>query len=119
MSLIKFVDRRNGGERGDLHWGRALIDGAPMRFSGPPPLLKEHEFDERTRKVYDTTVKVFTDLAAPEQLEEYQEIVDGCMNGLYTVIRHKEVYDRRRGKWTAFLVFALPTIEPIPNGIKT
>ncbi len=117
MSIVKFLNQKNGGDRGQLYWGRASIDGAPMRSSAQQlPLLKEEEFETRVQRVHDTKVKVF-DLAIPEQLLEYQDTLDHMTNEWWIMLYHERQFVAGTNNWKALLIWSEPHMEEVPQGL--
>ena len=76
-SLLKFMSDNDGGERGQLHWGRAGIDGAPFR--GPVSSLTEEEYNARVTRVGDPKNGIF-DLTDPDQNKAYLLVMDKIVN---------------------------------------
>jgi hypothetical protein len=78
-SLVRFMNQKNGGDRGQLHWGRADVDGAPFR--GHAPLtMTEDEADTRLVRLLDMKVKTF-DLDNPDDVKAYTDVLDKIANG--------------------------------------
>jgi hypothetical protein len=83
-SLIKFASHKNGGERGDLFWSRAGVDGLPFRGKQAPPFRNE-EFEERCVRVADPKNGTFYtgDL---EENTAYLKVMDGVANGWFHLL---------------------------------
>jgi hypothetical protein len=73
------MGQTNGNGRGQLQWGRADRDGAPMR-SHQPLLLTEEEAEERLTRVADPHNQIF-DTTDPEQNAAYLAVLDKVCNG--------------------------------------
>jgi hypothetical protein len=82
-SLMKFMNRKDGGSRGQLHWGRADIDGLPFRGS-QVPLYRNDEAEERLVRVRDPKNGTFY-TGDPEQNAKYLDVLDGAANGWYEI----------------------------------
>jgi hypothetical protein len=78
-SLVKFHSRTQGGERGQLYWGRADLDGLPFRGPAPPDFTRE-EFEERVAKVGDPHNGRFRTWIEEEN-KAYLDVVDMVVNG--------------------------------------
>ena len=72
------MDQVDGNGRGNLHWHRAHLDGAPFR--GQNPFLTEEEYTERTTRVGDPHNAIF-DLMRPEDNRRYLEVLTEIVNG--------------------------------------
>lgn len=82
------MGRFDGGDRGDLLWGRADLDNAPFR--GPAvPMMTAEEMEERAVKVYDPQARTF-DMSDPADAKDYLNILDCIYNGWW-----KQLYVRR------------------------
>ena len=82
--LVKFVNDKDGGDRGDLHWGRAHTDGAPFRGK-QRPLYTDAEYENRVTKVGDPQNAVF-DLNVEAENKQYLAIMDKIVNCWATLI---------------------------------
>ena len=77
--LLKFANQRDGGARGQFHWGRADVDGLPFRGKNVPNYT-EAEFEERLVRVADAHNGTFRTWIAAEN-KAYLEVLDEIMNG--------------------------------------
>ena len=88
-SLIKFMNQTNGNGRGNVQWGRADRDGAPLR-SQTPLTMTEEEAEERLVKVADPHNQLF-DLSDADQNTQYLEVLDKITNGWAQLLAPREV----------------------------
>lgn len=89
-SLLKFIGDRGDNQRGQLHWGRADLDGAPFRArNGVVPLLRNDEMDERLVRIADPRNGLFY-TGDPEENAKYLKVMDGIANNWY-----QQVYIKR------------------------
>jgi hypothetical protein len=78
-SLVRHMHQTDGGERGDLHWGRAGRDEAPFR-GHRPPVLREEEYNDQVVRTGDPHIRVF-DMSVPEDQEAYLDVLTKIING--------------------------------------
>lgn len=110
MSFLKYAQDAEickGNGRGELSFRRAHIDGAPFR--GRPALLKEEEYEQYTETVRDAHVKVF-DLSKEDDVQQFQDIVDGAANQWYKVHRMQEKLVEQPDGSVKCFVFCIWTI---------
>lgn len=98
MSLAtKYFGLKESGHDGELVWP-GTPDGLPMRVTGSArPLLRNEELEDAPI-VCDAKAKVFN-LSIPEDLLEYQGILDRYANGWYDIISKAEMYDQTIQNW--------------------
>lgn len=108
MSFLKYLDVP-GGDRGNLSWGRAGIDGAPFR--GPAGLmLKEEQWENLSERVYDARVETF-DLSKPDQLEAYQAVMDRASNKWYKILACDRQFLKEDRTWLVLVEYLIPHME--------
>lgn len=83
MALNQFFDEYEDRAGNPLHWGRASADGAPFR--GNPPLMSEHELDDRVVKVGEIHVDIF-DINDQDQRQVYMSVLDRIASGWYRLV---------------------------------
>lgn len=110
-SFLKYIDTP-GGDRGDLNWHRAAIDGAPFR--GNAPLMREEEFEAYAERVYDAKVDTF-DMSDPERKAAYAEILDRASNRWYKILACDRKFVESKQNWLIYLEWVEPHME-IPAG---
>lgn len=100
MSLLKYFGEQNeDGHNGRLFWSGNLE--APFRGRSAP-LLNRDEYD-KLEIDYDAHVRVF-DLGDPEELRQYEAILDRAANGGWYVVRHVEHHwDEARGTMKVYV----------------
>lgn len=101
-SLIKYLDQREGNERGRLYWGRLGEDGLPFRGNNVP-LYRSEEWDERLVRVGDFKNGSFN-LQDPEQNRRFLEVMDRALNGWYALFKRHD--DFEHDKQTVYLEWA-------------
>jgi len=78
-SLVKFRNQIDGGNRGMLFWGRAVVDGLPFR--GPQaPMLRQEEYEARVVRVADPQNGTFKTWVQGEN-DAYRKVMDMILNG--------------------------------------
>jgi hypothetical protein len=102
-SLVRFMNQTEGNGRGNLSWQRAGVDGAPFR--GPPPLLREEEYEQRVVRVGDPQVRIFKiSQDAPDEIKAYQEVMTKVVNGGWGQILHVDrQFNQAEGHWMVYL----------------
>jgi hypothetical protein len=86
LSLFKYFGEQNHEKHnGQLFWSANME--APFRGRAAP-LLKQDEFD-RMETNYDAHVKTFN-TGDPEQLKQFEDILDRAANGNWYIVRHIE-----------------------------
>jgi hypothetical protein len=90
MTFIKQAETcADGNGRGQVHFNRTSLDGAPFRFDGPgAPMMREEEFDELTERVNDCKFGVFNTSSPGQRIHgrTYQEVLDGRMADWFQII---------------------------------
>ena len=101
-----------------LYWGRAAESMAPFR-GAPPPLLKEHEYEDAVERTWDCKCAIF-DMSQPDQLQNgvtYQT-VDNVMATWWHVLKRSHKWVKRKAGVYTMLVYiewAEPYDEPNPE----
>ena len=100
-SLIRFMHHRDGGERGNLYWQRANMDGAPFR-GHEPPRLPEEEYQQRVVEVIDPKIGTF-DLSDPGERQAYLEVLNKIVNGWATLSHRERRYCEGTRNWVVHI----------------
>lgn len=110
MSIQKFADTNPARHLQDdrLYWGRVGIDGAPIK-GNTGTLYKNEEFEQLSRREYDTRVAVFK-LWEPEALAKYTEVLDRTANGWYKVLFVDRQFDQTHGNMLVYIEWVEPYI---------
>lgn len=82
-SFREFFNRKKAGNGQEIHWGRLSEDGVPFR--GQPSLLTDEEYERRVRRSRDAQAEFF-DVSDAKQKKQYLRVLDGIVNGLYTLL---------------------------------
>ncbi len=89
--------------RGQIHYGRAHIDGAPFRGKAVP-MLRESEFEEFLETVYDTETR-YLDMSKPEDVATYALVHGKSTNGVWLIQeRDKHWVDQADGSARLFIL---------------
>ena len=96
--ITKYLNEQGEAHGGNLHWPG--LNGLPVR--GSVGLLKDDELDEFFEVACDFHCREF-DLADPEQLKAYTEVMDRIVNGWYTRLFVDNYRDPEKGTRKVYL----------------
>lgn len=114
MSLLKY--RGDDGSGSTIHWlQRSETDGAPYR-GAQVPMMRDEEFDQHAHRVKDAKVRVFK-LWEEKDLMAYQNVVDRCTNGMWTLIRDMPMPIEDKQSFVVFCIWAENYMEVAPEHI--
>lgn len=97
MSLSKYFGESSDANGAPLFWPG--VDEYPFRGSNVPPMLKKDEI-EQIPLVLDAKAEVLT---LPKDIKRYEEIIDRCANGWYSMRFEKTNYDAEKREYIVFL----------------
>jgi hypothetical protein len=87
MSVIKYLHQQGkaaGDSSGkDVHFHRVERDGLPFR--GKPPMLKEHEYEDRLHQVADAKNGTFY-TGEPSENAAYLDVLDKAANKWFRIL---------------------------------
>jgi hypothetical protein len=112
-SLVKFTNRKEGNERGQLFWDRADVDGLPFR-GHQAPLYKNEEYEDRLVRVADPKNATFY-TGDNEQNLAYLKVMDGVANSWYQLVfieRWREEKDKHHYIYAEWLEYFLEDGNP-------
>lgn len=84
--------------------GNVTPEGRPIVNAEPTDLISSKEA-ALGRKQFEVTVKVF-DLAVPEQLKEYQEVLDRAANRSWLLYKRVPQFVVETGNWKVLTEYA-------------
>lgn len=93
-SLLRFVKEEESNGRGQLHWGRADVDGAPFRGNNIP-VGTEDELESKLVKTFDAHNQIF-DLSDPESNTEYIKVMTKILNGRAQILHREHLQHKIR-----------------------
>ncbi len=85
MGLLKYREENQTEDGTPLHWGRAMVDGAPFRGK-QVPMWRDEEFETFGERVKNAKTRVFQ-MWVEADVTAYNAVMDRIANGWWTLLR--------------------------------